>query len=151
MVGNQVLAGVLSDQGRYKEAERKHREALQLCETMLEKEHPSTLASMNNLAGVLRDQGKYEEAEIKHREALQLSETVLGKEHPNTLASMNDLAVCAGLEGEGLVAGRYLCWHEGNLIAEDALRFRHVSRTNPWRCHSAMIRLCWCFWITVPR
>ena len=49
--------------------------------------------------------------------------------------------VCAGLEGEGLVAGRYLCdvrvdWSvalsQFNVILEDALRFRHVSRTNPW-------------------
>jgi hypothetical protein len=37
-----------------------HREALRLRETVLGKEHPSTLTSMNNLAGVLRDQGKYE-------------------------------------------------------------------------------------------
>jgi hypothetical protein len=36
---------------------------LGLCETMLGKEFPSTLTSINNLAGVLRDQGNYEEAE----------------------------------------------------------------------------------------
>jgi hypothetical protein len=36
---------------------------LGLCQTMLGKEFPSTLTSMNNLAAVLRDQGNYEEAE----------------------------------------------------------------------------------------
>jgi hypothetical protein len=32
-------------------------------ETVLGKEHPSTLTSMNNMATVLSDQGKYKEAE----------------------------------------------------------------------------------------
>jgi Tetratricopeptide repeat len=35
------------------------RQALRLTETALEKEHPDTLASMNNRALMLRDQGKY--------------------------------------------------------------------------------------------
>ena len=59
---------------------------------MLGKEHPDTLASMNNLAGVLRSQGNYNEAEQIHRQTLALKETVLGKEHPFTLTSMNNLA-----------------------------------------------------------
>jgi hypothetical protein len=32
-----------------------------LSETVLGKEHPNTLRSMDDLAGVLRDQGKYEQ------------------------------------------------------------------------------------------
>ena len=40
---------------------------LGLRETVLGKEHPSTLTSMNDLAMVLRDQGKYERAEEMHR------------------------------------------------------------------------------------
>jgi len=34
--------------------------ALGLCEMVLDKEHPFTLTSTNNLASVLRDQGKCE-------------------------------------------------------------------------------------------
>ena len=49
------LAGVLSDQGKYKQAEEMHRQALGLYETVLGKEHPHTLASMSNLASVLSD------------------------------------------------------------------------------------------------
>ena len=45
-------------------------------------EHPSTLASINNLANALRNQGKHKQAEEMHRQAPGLSETVLGKEHP---------------------------------------------------------------------
>jgi hypothetical protein len=52
-----------------------------MIETVLGKEHPSILTSMNNQALVLRDQGKYEQAEEMHRQVLGLFETVLGKEH----------------------------------------------------------------------
>ena len=65
------LATVLSDQGKYEQAEEMHRQALELRETVLGKEHPDTLTSMNNLASVLSDQGKYEQAEEMHRQALR--------------------------------------------------------------------------------
>jgi len=48
-----------------------HRQTLRLRETLLGKEHPDTLASMDNLAGVLSDQGKYEQAESMYRQATQ--------------------------------------------------------------------------------
>ncbi|KAI1359478.1 hypothetical protein F5Y08DRAFT_319605 [Xylaria arbuscula] len=38
------------------------RQTLELREKVLGREHPDTLASMNNLAFVLGSQGKYEEA-----------------------------------------------------------------------------------------
>jgi hypothetical protein len=62
------LAMVLSDQGKYDQAEEMHRQALGLRETVLGKEHPDTLRSMNNLATVLRDQSKYEQTEEMHSE-----------------------------------------------------------------------------------
>ncbi|KAK8024402.1 hypothetical protein PG993_012468 [Apiospora rasikravindrae] len=78
--------------GSYAEAEKMHRQTLGLRETVLGREHPDTLASMNNLAESLRQQGKYPEAEKMHRQTLGLMETVLGREHPDTLMSMNNLA-----------------------------------------------------------
>jgi len=60
-------------------------------ETVLGKEHLSTLMSLNNLVIVLRRQGEYEQAEEMLRQALGLVETVLGKEHPSTLTSMINL------------------------------------------------------------
>jgi tetratricopeptide (TPR) repeat protein len=69
-----------------------HRRALESLKTMLGKEHPSTLTSMNNLAGVLGRQGKYDEAEAIHRQALESRKTVLGKEHLETLTSVYCLA-----------------------------------------------------------
>lgn len=78
--------------GNYTEAEAIDRQALQISETVLRKEHRDTLKSMNNLATSLRLQGKYTESEAMHWQTLQLRETVLGKKHPDTLDSMNNLA-----------------------------------------------------------
>jgi hypothetical protein len=66
------MALVLRNQGKYEEVEEVHRQSLGLRETVLGKEHPSTLASMNNMALVLRNQGKYGEAEEVNRQALGL-------------------------------------------------------------------------------
>jgi hypothetical protein len=43
-----------------------HRQTLQLREKVLGKEHPDTLASMDNLANVLNRQGKCEEVKEMH-------------------------------------------------------------------------------------
>ncbi|KFY96798.1 hypothetical protein V500_02302, partial [Pseudogymnoascus sp. VKM F-4518 (FW-2643)] len=80
-------------QGKHAEAEAMHLQTLKLRETMLGKDHPDTLASMNNLAIALDKQGKRAEAEAMHLQTLKLRETMLGKDHPDTLASMNNLAI----------------------------------------------------------
>jgi hypothetical protein len=54
--------------GKHAEAEGIHRQTLQLKETVLGKNHPDTLASMNNLATWLHQQGKHAEAEAVHRQ-----------------------------------------------------------------------------------
>ncbi|KAK1973898.1 acyl transferase/acyl hydrolase/lysophospholipase, partial [Colletotrichum cereale] len=85
--------------GKYREAEKMHRQTLELKEKVLGSENPSTLDSMNNLALVLRSQGKYHEAEQMHRQTLALREKVLEPESPSTLSSMNNLALV--LESQG--------------------------------------------------
>jgi Tetratricopeptide repeat len=47
------LVGVLSDQGKYMQAEEMHRQTLRLRETFLVKESSSTLRSIGNLASLL--------------------------------------------------------------------------------------------------
>ncbi|KAI1286514.1 hypothetical protein F5Y03DRAFT_146430 [Xylaria venustula] len=86
--------------GKYNNAEQLYRQTLELREGVLGREHPSTLASMNNLANVLGSQGKYKEAETMHRQTLELKEGVLGREHPSTLDSMNNLALVLGSQGK---------------------------------------------------
>ena len=68
-------------------------------ETVLGKEHPDRLTSMNNLALVLVRQGKYEEAERTHRQELALYKRVLGKKHPDTLTRMNNLVLVMSSQG----------------------------------------------------
>jgi tetratricopeptide (TPR) repeat protein len=94
------LAEVLSRQGKHKQAEEIHRQALGLYEAILGKMHPSTLTSMNNLAEALRSQGKYDQAEELHRQTLKLGEMILGPEHPSTLASMSNLAEVLSNQGK---------------------------------------------------
>ncbi|KAG9199902.1 hypothetical protein G6514_007802 [Epicoccum nigrum] len=73
------LGWVLSSQGKYEEAERMHRRALEGMhrralegkEKALGREHPDTLISVDNLGSVLSSQGKYEEVERMHRRALE--------------------------------------------------------------------------------
>ncbi len=78
--------------GRYQEAEQMYRQAFELEEKILGREHPDTLASISNLATILQYQGKYKEAEQMHQEVFELREKVLDEEHPDTLDSMNSLA-----------------------------------------------------------
>jgi Tfp pilus assembly protein PilF len=58
--------------GKYAEAEAMYRQTLELKETVLGKDHPSTLGSIMNLANSLDDQGKYVKAEAIHRQTLEL-------------------------------------------------------------------------------
>jgi hypothetical protein len=93
--------------GRFRDSERwyrlEHDGRLQL----LGQEHPSTLASMNNLALTLTRQGDYGSARTLHEEELGVCRRVLGEEHPDTLASMNNLARILVEQGD-LVGGRAL-------------------------------------------
>ncbi|VFM96607.1 MAG: Tetratricopeptide repeat-containing protein, partial [Candidatus Kentron sp. G] len=91
-LGAAVLALLYQEQGRYGEAEPLYQQALAASESVLGKEHPQTLGSLNNLAGLYRDQGRYGEADPLYQRALAAYERVLGQEHPNTLASLNNLA-----------------------------------------------------------
>jgi tetratricopeptide (TPR) repeat protein len=82
------------------ETEAINRQTLAQREKVLGREHPSTLASMNNLAQVLGRQGKYKEAEAMNRQTLAQREQVLGREHPDTLASMSNLAFVLDSQGK---------------------------------------------------
>ena len=68
-----VLLGViLMDQGRYEESEQMLEQILRSRETVLGKEHPKTMGSINNLALVLAKLGKHEKAHDLRKETLKL-------------------------------------------------------------------------------
>ena len=55
-------------------------------------DHPSTLASRNNLANAYRDAGRLDEAIALHKQTLEDRARILGPHHPDTLISHHNLA-----------------------------------------------------------
>ena len=108
----------------YAAAEKIGRTAVVLCEKTPGREHPDTLASVDNLGLVLASQGIYEEAEAMHRGALEGKEKVLGVDHPDTLTSVNNL---------GLVRKRQGKYEEGEAMHRRALEGREkvLGREHP--------------------
>jgi tetratricopeptide (TPR) repeat protein len=82
--------------GKYQEAEQMYRQVLELREKVLGRDHPFTIASMNNFACTLDNLGKYKEAEAMYQQVFELLEKVLGREHPFTIASIDNLGVVLG-------------------------------------------------------
>ena len=88
------LGDALRSRGYFPESKILLIDVLETRERTLGAEHPSTLASVNDLALCLRDMGQLKDAEALHRRALEAQERTLGGEHPSTLASVNTLAIC---------------------------------------------------------
>ncbi len=68
------VANSYSELAKYEDAEQMLRQALELCEKTLGREHPDTATSLDNLGRILGNQGKYEEAEQMLRQALEINE-----------------------------------------------------------------------------
>lgn len=82
---------VLSELGRYEEAQRDLRLALEVVETKLGPEHPNMVSILNALGWIPRQQGKYEEALALHQRAATLARRV----DPITLGqSLRGVAEC---------------------------------------------------------
>jgi serine/threonine-protein kinase len=77
--------------GRLDEAERLLREALQMRQGILGREHPDVAASVADLAGLLMEKGDYRTAEQLSREALAMRRRLLGSESVEVAASLNNL------------------------------------------------------------
>jgi tetratricopeptide (TPR) repeat protein len=90
----------LSGQGRYREAEERHRQALDLYRKVLGEEHPETASSYNSLVACLFHQGKQGEALPLYKKALAIRRKVLGEEHPRTAQSYSGVALCLGAQGQ---------------------------------------------------
>ena len=86
------LAGVYKDQGNYDEALNFYDLALEICNKVYGKNHPSTASTYNNIAGVYQDQGNYNEALKFYDISLEISKKTLGKDHPYTATTYNNIA-----------------------------------------------------------
>jgi Tetratricopeptide repeat len=93
------LARFYQDQGRYGISEKLESLSLKIRETVLGKEHPDTLTSMNNLALVLWNQDRLEETSRLEIRVLETRMKLLGSAHPDTLTSMVNLAYTRKSQG----------------------------------------------------
>jgi tetratricopeptide (TPR) repeat protein len=119
------LGSLLSEQGKYGEAEVLLRESLSIDEKVLGTGHPEYGASLHALAGVLSRQGKYGEAEVLLRESLSLKEKVLGTGHPSYGASLHALA--GVLESQGKYGEAEVLLRESLSLKEKVLGTGHPS------------------------
>ena len=68
---------MVEDQGRYDDAERLYREALEIDREGVGEGHPSYAKHLNNLAGVLMNQDRPEEARALLQQALEIFRATL--------------------------------------------------------------------------
>ena len=87
-----TLALARDRDGAYAEAERIHREVLDVQRRVLGDEHRNTLIAASSLASSLSYQGKHVQAERIQRELLGAKRRALGEGHLSTLMSAADLA-----------------------------------------------------------
>ena len=86
------LANVLSELGRYAEAESLYRQALEIDRETFGEAHPDYAKQLNNLANLLLETKRYDEAEPLYRQALQIGQETVGERHPDYAARLNNLA-----------------------------------------------------------
>jgi CHAT domain-containing protein/tetratricopeptide (TPR) repeat protein len=88
-----LLALLYKSTGEYAKAEPLYKEALEIRQKVLGREHPDTALSLNNLALLYQAMGDYAKAEPLLTGALEMRQKVLGREHPDTAQSLNNLAL----------------------------------------------------------
>ncbi|KAK5202667.1 hypothetical protein LTR41_011588 [Exophiala xenobiotica] len=87
------LAGALSSQGEYEEAEEMHRKTLQLSRKVLGDDHPSMMVSVHNLAYVLALRSRFVQATILYERAVAGYQRLLGPDHPATRSCMEQYSL----------------------------------------------------------
>ncbi|KAH7304549.1 hypothetical protein B0I35DRAFT_149874 [Stachybotrys elegans] len=85
------MAGYLSFEGKWSDAEGLNIEARRLRTDLFGESNHSTLASMANLASTFWKQGRWEEAEKLEVQVMETRKTKLRVDHPTTLTSMANL------------------------------------------------------------
>jgi CHAT domain-containing protein len=80
------------DEGKYAEAEKALKRALEIKEKALGSDHPSVAASLQNLANVYGHEGKHADTESLYKRALAIREKALGVDHPEVASTTVSLA-----------------------------------------------------------
>ena len=86
------LGGVYYFMAEYATAIIVYRQALDGQEMTIGKNHPNTLATVDNMARVFQDMGEYDKALQWYQRALDGKEMALGKDHPDSIETATDMA-----------------------------------------------------------
>ena len=89
----EMLALVLSNQGKCADAEAMNRQTLEIREEVLGKTHPDTLTSVYCLAYLLQNRHKYGEVSILYQRACAGYKSSLGSDHPITKVCVDHYSV----------------------------------------------------------
>jgi tetratricopeptide (TPR) repeat protein len=92
--------------GRYEDAEKISKTAVEIQQSVLGLEHPNTLNSMNNLAVALGQRGKLLEATEIHQQIYRRRLRLFGYWHPQTITSMSNLSIILQRAGQLTEAAR---------------------------------------------
>jgi eukaryotic-like serine/threonine-protein kinase len=84
------------------------KDALEIRQRILGREHPETAATMNNLAQVLHGKGDFAAAEGFYRDALTIRRKVFGENSPEVAASLNNFGLFLKDKGDFEAAESYL-------------------------------------------
>lgn len=84
---------LLSQMGKYAEANDLFERALALKEKALGPDHPDVAASLNNLGMMHRHLGDHPRAKATHERALALQDKALGPDHPDVAGSLTNLGM----------------------------------------------------------
>ncbi len=102
------LSGVLNEHaitlnttGRTDEAEPLYREAIQIDEATLGKDHPDYATRLNNLAVLYANKQQWDEALPMMKQTLAIRIAALGDQHPDTEGSRQSLAAMQAAAGRG--------------------------------------------------
>jgi hypothetical protein len=87
-------------QGDYQQAEKVHRELLDIRLRKLGENHPDTVVSLRNVGSSLRGQERNADAVVYLKRAVNIGDVVRGRGHPGQLSARIELALALSQSGE---------------------------------------------------
>jgi len=118
-----MLAGILSSQGKHKEAERLISELQTMRKKLPGDNSQGEANNLNSLAGVLSSQGKYSEAESLYRESLAMKKELFGDKHPDVATVLHNRAVA--LDSQGNYSEAESLYRESLAMKKELLGDKH--------------------------
>jgi class 3 adenylate cyclase/tetratricopeptide (TPR) repeat protein len=120
-----VLADYLTMIGDYHAAYRLYEPALMIRQTVLGREHPDAISSLQHVAYVLQKMGQYRAARSLYEEVLSMREQTCGPMHLDTATSLNLLAGLVVAMGD--YQGAQPLYERALAIREQALGSTHPA------------------------